>query len=220
MLINKYIFLITLFFLCSCSSQQREFLPVGSIVYYEAPADFKIPTALWEEILNPFGEVPSSELTKRKIVTKFTPVEIRLTELSRGVLQKKEIGISVPRGSASIDFAQFLGPERGSFALNIRWPEIENPDELRIWFFPRARQRRIDGEVYGSGCNKFYELNKKFKALMNKEGLRLNTTRDRHATVMSGHLIFVKESPPLTILGQITFTDSRRSELLCAAEGS
>lgn len=146
----------------------------------------------------------------------FMPVDVTLTEKNPGVLKQSSVRIHLPRGGGSIDLAKYLDDQAGSFFVSFAWPEASDPKEVQSWFVSRARKRRLDNELWGAGCNKFFRITSGLQKALAGGGLKANTTRNRHLTVLGGHFLFATRRDSQTnFLAQVTFTDSRHKNLLC-----
>lgn len=163
--------------------------------------DVKIPTKIWDH----FGE-----FTGKDSIT-FSSVKVRLVEKTPGVLVEPEVEIKLPRGGGQIDLSQFVVDKQGTFRVFFDLEEMTDEKELKAYFISRARKRKIDGEVWGAGCNKYMNIKPFMTGAGQKTGIEVNTTRLRHLSVLGGTFFF--SSGPLVT--QVTLTDSKQSHLFC-----
>jgi hypothetical protein len=75
----------------------------------------------------------------------------------------------------------------------------------------------LDDRVFGAGCNKYFDITVKFLEMMKTEGIKANTTRQRHVTLLAGHYIFSVIKDNRIHVTQVTITDSQNKNLLCEA---
>lgn len=148
-------------------------------------------------------------------IVQFTPAEIELKEKNPGVLSHPQIRIQLPRGGGVVDFANFKGKNPGSFYLKINLPEVADPTTAKVYFYSLAKKRKIEDEVYGSGCRSLIDITQKFWAESKKDGIKANSTRDRHATLLGGRFFFTYNTGRELQVSQVTFIDSDRKDLSC-----
>lgn len=165
-------------------------------------ADIRIPSAIWTQI----GGVEGKDNVT------FAPLKVRLVQKTAGTLIEPEIEIRLPRGGGTIDLSQFVRGESGTFRVYFEFEDDLNPETFRAYFVSRARQRKIDGEVWGAGCRKYMAIENFILKEASKKGLEVNVTRNRHDTVLGGSFIFAVAQRQVT---QVTFTDSHQPQLFC-----
>lgn len=194
--------------------------PVQEVHVDEIPEDIRVPVKMWEAIeaipsdaLIP-QEVADNDLLTNRGTTLFSPLTVILKEHNPQVLDQPEIKIFLPSGGGQIDLATYLGREPGSFYVKFEWPEWTEVKEIYSFYVSRARKRKLDGVVYGVGCNKFVDISTKVNK-NNESGIKVNTTRERHTTVLGGHFVFSAKKDNQTFLTQVTFVDSDNKNLFC-----
>lgn len=209
----------------------------------EIPEDIRIPAKLWDEIegvgVDAHGAPNGHEAPKEaehkeasgghgdgkegaggqgisaKKPILFSPLTIIITANNAGVLLHHEIRIAFPRGGGQIDLSKWVTGETGSFFVRFEWPEWAEAKDIKSYFVSRAKMRKLDGEVYGSGCNKYLDLTGGLSRENSKNGLKVNVTRARHSTVLGGHFIFSAQKDNQIFLTQVTFVDSSNTNLFC-----
>lgn len=226
----KYIGLIVLLLLAACHKSEEEHTHhVKEVVVDEIPEDIKIPVKLWEKIerlsqtseLMPQGDAQEGEGEKDELLANrgvilFSPVTVVLKESNPQVLESPEIKIVLPRGGGQIDLAQYLGPQPGSFFVKFVWPDDwKEMRTVQSYYVSRGRKRKLDSDVYGVGCNKYLDLTSQLAKHNAGEGIKVNTTRDRHTTVLAGHFIFSGKKDSQVFLSQVSFVDSKNPQLMC-----
>lgn len=169
--------------------------------------DIKVPTKMWEVI-----EADQKQKAEQNLT--FAPIKVRFVEKNPGVLVDHEFQVELPRGGGEIDLSQFVKDGQGTFRVFFEVEEMKEANDIKVFFISRAKKRKIDGEVWGAGCKKFFDI----KSYLEKEGLtkgiEVNTTRSRHLSVLGGTFIFAAGHQ----ISQVTFKDSLQSHLFCGTE--
>ena len=168
----------------------------------EMGTDVRIPSEIWKKI---GGEEGKDTVT-------FSPLKVRLVEKTAGTLIEPEIEIHMPRGGGEIDLSQFVKNQTGTFQVYFVFEDEPDAEKFQAYFVSRARKRKIDGEVWGAGCNKYMDLKNFILKDAKKKGIEVNVTRNRHDTVLGGSFVFALASRQVT---QVTFTDSSQPHLFC-----
>lgn len=171
-------------------------------------ADFKIPSSLWDKIEG------SQEDSKKTIV--FVPIRVKFYEKTPGVLSVKESNLQFPRGGGVLDLSEIVSGTTGTFYFQVTMED--EYESIKVYYLSNARKRKIDGSVYGVGCNKYLDISKKFWSEMKSGGLKINTYRNSHTTLLSGHFIFVASRENQIHVTQLTFQDSEKNYLLCSGD--
>ncbi len=169
----------------------------------ESGADVKVPIQIWEQ----FGNVGGKESIS------FSAIQVRLVEKTPGILVEPEIEIKFPRGGGEIDLANFVKDESGTFRVFFDLEEVASDDKMKAYFISGARKRKLDGEVWGAGCNKYMDIKKFILGAGKTKGIEVNTNRSRHDSVLGGTFFFASGNQ----ITQVTFKDSKRADLFCAA---
>lgn len=183
----------------------------------ELPTDFKIPAKIWELIEFIPAIKSGAESSNRGIF--YSSIKVYLTEKNTHIIKSPAFVIDFPRGGGAVDLANYLTGDPGTFFIGFELPEEFNEGKnLKVLYLSHARMRKIDDRVYGAGCNKYFDITNKFMQMMNTEGIKANTTRQRHVSLLAGHYIFsiVKESQ--VFLTQVSIQDSRYKNLLCEVQ--
>lgn len=147
----------------------------------------------------------------------FSEVTVYLVEKNDNVLKKPAFKISFPRGGGEVDLSQFTGISNGTFYVGFDFPEFTEAQDKKVIFVSQSKKRKIDDEVYGLGCNQFADITNKYFEMMPKMGLKVNTTRDRHLSVLGGHFLFSAHKGNTIYVSQVTFKDSTKNFLFCEA---
>lgn len=181
--------------------------------------DIRIPTRAWD-LLEGKAEEPAETGEHESAVTPnkefvFAEIVVFLKEKNPGVLRSPAIKILLPRGGGEIDLADYMGISPGTFFVGFEFPEFTEATEKKVLFVSRARKRRVDEVVFGAGCNQFFDISKKFFEQMKSEGVKVNTTRERHLSVLGGTFLFSAIKGNTVYVSQVSFTDSKHTHLFC-----
>lgn len=179
----------------------HQFAFAKTIEMTEWGADVKIPQKIWDQ----FGNVGGKEQMS------FSAIQVRLVEKNPGVLIDPEVVIKFPRGGGEIDLAQVVKDQAGTFRVYFDLEEVASDDKMKAYFISQARKRKIDGEVWGAGCNKYMDIKKFILGAGKDHGIEVNTSRSRHDSVLGGTFFFASG----TQITQITFKDSKQAHLFC-----
>lgn len=179
----------------------------------DTPGDFKIPVALWEDI--EAQPKHGDEMVENKSSIIFAPLRVFLIEKNAGVLVKPRVQVDFPRGGGVLDLSEFTTAVEGSFYFGLEIPGIAGLTNLRVFYLSEARKRKIDGEIYGAGCQTYMDISARLNQEMLKEGLKVNTVRNRHTSVLAGNFILTAQKDKRTLVTQVHIVDSKNSNLLC-----
>ncbi len=183
----------------------------------DLPSDFKMPASIWNLVEKQQDEKATTEASNAGIF--YSTAKVFLTEKNPDILKNPAIEIELPRGGGSIDLANLLSGNQGSFYVGFELPEeITTGNNFKAIYLSDARKRKIDNRIFGAGCNQYLDITTKFLQMMKSEGIKVNTTRQRHATVLAGHFIFSAMKDNRIYITQVHLTDSRYKNLLCEAQ--
>jgi hypothetical protein len=174
----------------------------------ETPDEIQVPSKIWDLLFKD----SKAQLT-------FVPMQLELIEKNPGVLLEPKMQFAFPRGGGAIDLSRVLGKRQGSFYVRFKFETDLSSDTRKVFFVSQARQRRLEGELVGSGCRKFMEIQAGLERADKHGGLLVNTTRFRHLSVIGGSFVFAVNSSSGSQkevrVSQVSFTDSRHSEYFC-----
>lgn len=145
----------------------------------------------------------------------FNEVKVLLTEKNPGIIRDKSVTLAFARGGGEIDLAQYVTENQGSFYVGFEFPEMEETEIKKVLFISHARKRKIDNQIFGAGCNEFYDITARFLKEMKGEGIKVNTTRKRHVSVLGGTFVISAQKGKQHYVTQVTFNDSSSPQLLC-----
>lgn len=183
----------------------------------ELPEDFKIPAHVWT-LIEKSSDMEEPEVDVKNMQASYSNVKVFLTEKNEKVLRNPSYLIELPRGGGEVDLAQYLTGRQGSFYLGFELPaEFHEGSNFKVIYISDGRRRKLEDRIYGAGCNQYLDITPKFLEMMKGEGLKANTTRQRHATVLAGRYIFSAIKDHRVLMSQVTITDSDHNNLLCEA---
>jgi hypothetical protein len=222
---------ILLFFgltLVSCKKEPEAEVPYRLGGVEKTSKEFVIPRALREHIEQDylqFLKAQKSALTLSdkdvldRIPREFLDVTVYFRSSGTGVLVD-HTKFELPRGGGEIDLKDYVKGSKGSFYMKVAAQRSSEPEhkveDLRVYFLSDSKERKIQGEKYGSGCKTFMDVTHFINKENNKEGLQLNAAGQRYLSVIAGTFYFVEfdESRKLYIAA-VRISDSRYPELLC-----
>jgi hypothetical protein len=178
----------------------------------DLPEDFIVPNVVWNVMVE--KKTDDQVKSKPKPIL-YTFVKVFLKEKNEKVLKSPILGFEFTRGGGELDLATIKGAKPGSFFLGFEMPEFEGAQSQRVLFISQSKKRKVEGEILGSGCNKVLDITAEVLKGNKEQGIKINTTRDRHTSILAGHMIFIAETEKNWLLSQVTFLDSSRADLLC-----
>lgn len=167
----------------------------------ESGADIKVPAEIWKKI----------NIIEGRDTMTYASVQVRLIEKTPGVLVDPEVIIKFPRGGGRIDLSKFVRDVQGTFKVFFDLEGLEDEDKVNVFFISGARKRKIDGSIWGAGCNKYMDIKSFILGDGKAKGIEVNTTRSRHLSVLGGSFFFSVRNQ----VTQVTFTDSEQPHLFC-----
>ncbi len=199
----------------------------------EVTGDFTIPSRIWDEILgievkknathaegaatskDEHGGGGGGSKKSAEPLISFNEMKVVLTEKNPNVLNEKSYTIQFPRGGGFLDLAKYVSNQNGSFYIHFQLPGDDKADQIKAFFVSKAKKRKLDGEVWGSGCKSAVEISSFYKKAISTGKFEVNTTRDRHLSLIGGHFIVSVNDGKQIKVTQVTIYDSRRADLMC-----
>lgn len=223
-----------LVFLSACTKTPGYHREEYKIIKFEdVPPDLKIPTKAWDmlsfkAVEGAHGEHAEGggdgghgggegkkESGNKEIV--FADVSVFLVDKNPGILKDEAMKFELPRGGGEIDLSQYLNNRQGSFYVGFEFPSFTEAKQSKVLFISHARKRKLGESVYGAGCNQILDITTKFNLAMQGEGLKVNTTRERHISVLGGTFLFSAEKGDTIYVAQVSFVDPEHKNLFCEA---
>lgn len=207
---NKIIsFALLILMMSGCTKHEQFVIPEDEVTFVDQlPDDFAVPERVWDSMK------PKTAEEKEKPIL-YTSVKVFLKEKNKDVLKKPVQAYEFSRGGGELDLSTVLGSKPGTFFLSFELPEFENALQKKAFFISQSRKRKVEGEILGSGCHKILDISSELYKEIKDGGIKINTTRARHDSILGGHLIFLGETEKNWFLTQVTFFDSSRSDLFC-----
>lgn len=191
----------------------------------EIPKDIKVPLEMWDvlaggaqEAATPKKEGEGGEAAPADDSYVFADVKIILKEKNPGIIKNEEVEIQFPRGGGQVDLADYVLDQRGSYYVKFEFPSFDEAKARKVIFISHSRKRRLGDQIFGSGCHEFFDITDRFLKEMKGEGLKVNTTRARDVSVLSGSFILMAKKDGQSYITQVTFTDSGHTDLLCPVQ--
>lgn len=201
-----------------CASASEEKLPLEEKPARLSGRDVKIPKALTKKIEEDYQKflVQQQVLTKQPIRRQLFKISVEMVQRRPGPLVEN-VRVTAPLGGGVVDLSEFVTPLKGSFQVKILATKEDGsaPTEIQVYFVSKAKQRKIDKETFGSGCNKFMDITAYFTSKMSAAGFEVYTAEQRYLSVLGGTFVLVGFEKDDLLVGSLTFTDPRYPNLLC-----
>nr|BFD68248.1 hypothetical protein HAGR004_32700 [Bdellovibrio sp. HAGR004] len=178
----------------------------------DLPDEVKIPRQAWDLMEFKTSAEGAAVVSKNLI---FSEVNVFLVEKNPGVVEGEALKIALPKGGGTIDLSRFITGKRGTFYVGFEFPAFADATNKKVLFVSKARKRRIGSEVFGAGCNQFFDISNEFFKKMQAEGLKVNSTQERHLSVLGGNFLFAAEKDTDVYLAQVKFTNTQLPQYFC-----
>ena len=142
-------------------------------------------------------------------------VNIYLYDKNPEVVIGSAVKIELPKGGGKIDLADYISEVSGSFYFRIEYPAFTGSTAQKVIFQSKTRKRRLDEKVWGAGCDQILDITSLFLKTMSKDGLKVNSNRQRHVTVLGGTFFLSAETESGFSVAQVTIQDTRHQNLFC-----
>lgn len=180
--------------------------------------DVKVPKALVQQLEADYhaylkkNQFPDKDNIQRHLLN----LSVELTQKHKAALND-DVRVIAPTGGGVIDLSDFVTTARGAFKSKIvvHTEDGGEPEGLRLFYISHAKERRIDGEDFGAGCNKYMEISSYYNSRGNQDGFELYTANQRYLSVIGGAFVAVSFSREALSVGTLSFTDSRYPGILC-----
>lgn len=178
----------------------------------DLPKEVKVPRQAWDLMEFKSTAEGAAAVSKNLI---FSEVNVFLVEKNPGVVEGEALKIALPKGGGTIDLSRFITGQRGTFYVGFEFPAFAEATGKKVLFVSKARKRRIGSEVFGAGCNQFFDITEEFFKKMQAEGLKVNNTQERHLSVLGGSFLFAAEKGTDVYLAQVKFTNTQLPQYFC-----
>lgn len=185
-----------------------------NVKFEDVPDDIRIPSKAWEllELRSP----EMKNITASNVV--FSEVSVFLVEKNPGIVNGQAVKILLPKGGGTVDLSRFISDKKGSFYVGFDFPEFAEAKAKKVLFVSGTRKRKIGGQIYGAGCNQFFDITERFFKEMKGEGLKVNTTQERYISVLGGTFLFSAQKDKDVHVAQVTFVQSEFLPLFCGEQ--
>ena len=205
-LLAGFLFCLTLI---SCSKHDNE-AHVTVIKKDEISQDVKIPKLFFEKI----SEEIKIESAVLEPVFLFAPLSVSFISENNQVLEK-ETRLNYLNGGGLVDLSKIISGQ-GSYYMYFPKEQFESLPELtHLYYVSSVPVQKIGKEVFGLGCGRWVDLQKKFKNFQKNDFLKLNTTDLRHLYASAGTYIFVFRKSNQVYLTHLKVTDSTNKKIFC-----
>jgi hypothetical protein len=182
------------------------------IVNNSIATDFKVPTAIFDEIKKQLG--PDMKSEPEYI---FTDIEVEIKSDQKFVLSQPRYLFKFPNGGGELDLKNYVTGE-GSFYLHFPAKQFESKPPLEFLFYlSDAPKKKIRDNEFGLGCGQWVDLKPKFESLQKPDFLKLNTVEQTYVHVLSGQYIFVFKKGIQYQIAHLNIYDSRYRDQMCTA---
>jgi hypothetical protein len=174
----------------------------------------RVPRALIERVEREYRHEtkrPAEEPVKHELVA----AVVDLTSIKPGTLNDDARWLMAPGGGA-FDFSGVVEGQPGSFNLKLsaRDQAGEPVKFTHLYYVPRSKVRRLDGETFGDGCGKVFELTGAWRKRF-AHGIDLYTAGQRYLSTVGGTFLVAAFGEKVLQVAHVTFTDSRYPQLIC-----
>lgn len=217
MIIQGFLIVVLILTLAVSSNTQANDSNTHVIDIRDTPKDFKIPTKLWDLLLDikTSSNIESDEKQKNEKLIVWLPLQVLFKAKASGTLIHDLIEYNFPRGGGSIDLSKVINGDKGTFFVKFNVGEFASQESVKVYFISNAKKRRFENEVFGAGCNVYYDVTDAVMKSLSIEGIKFNVTNNRHISALSGHFIFVHTEKDKVYLSHMEFTDSQNRDYLC-----
>lgn len=152
--------------------------------------------------------------------TTIADVILYLEDITEGVVKDGPVKILLPKGGGEIDLSDYITDVDGSFYFRLEFLPFESvsASSSKVIFQSKSRRRQLENKVWGAGCNQILDVTKIFLSTMSKKGLKVNSNRQRHVTVLGGTFFFSAQTETGFSVAQVTIKDSKNKHLFCGAK--
>ncbi len=188
----------------------------------DLPKEIKVPSVIWDlleekKVIDSHGKItPNTEVSNRFEENVFVGIGVKLKEKSLGVLGGKNLELKSPKSGLSIDLANYVKLDKGTFIFSFDPDYKLDPQATQVLFLSQSLARNENNQSLGSGCGKFYDVTKSYLKKIRENGIEVNVTDGRHVSFLAGtFFIRVSHEKGVRALSQLTITDSSHPELQC-----
>lgn len=211
---NLFFFLFLVFiFGCDKFNFNKESHSEESVIEIaNTGSDIWLPSKLWQSIMSD-SEV--SQFADDSSLVEFTSIRVQLSEHNFGLLKRPKLIFELENGGGQLDLDQIINDINGSFNLNFKLHHEEPLEQLKVFFVNRARQRKVNGEIWGLPCYTYVDLTNFFQKEAFKKGILVNTYKLRHLNLILGDFIFSYKKEGKSYITRASFASSKKDYFVC-----
>jgi hypothetical protein len=184
----------------------------------QSSRDVKVPNRLVKTIETDYRtfmktmKMPEGTAITRELLN----VYVDLTQARAAALQEN-VRILTPVGGGVIDLQEFVTPLKGAFRARIVFerPRGEALKNIRVYYISRGERRNLDGDTFGAGCGRYFDITEYFNKKLTRDGVELFTADQRYVSVLAGTIVLVSFEREALHVGSVTFEDARYPALQC-----
>ena len=226
----RSILLVSFFIVNACLGDKSSDKPKVYEKGYSSRSDrdILIPKQVIQEVEKVFlagfrRENPKSDLTDAQVTAQlprqYFTFEVSLEPKNMGSALDHNYQFLFPKGGGVIDLKDYIKPGKGSFRVRIEIKEdkfIETGfSDLKVYFLPQSKQRRLEGRNFGGGCGKVVDITSYFKNMIMTEGVEVNATKLRYLSVLHGTFFMTIYHQGNLFMTSLSFEDSRYPQHSC-----
>lgn len=222
-MLRFFLSVVTFLVLVGCSSEPPAWKKnrFAEVRVTEPLSRHHLPRGLWKMIRGVLYEEESDPASDKDdgygspLPSIFVPLKVYFIEKNEGILERGNTVVQLAAGGGDLDLSEVIRDKRGSFYLAVEFlPEMEDV-KRRVFFLSDGKQRRIDADVVGAGCDVYFDISKAFTRAMKKVGFLLNTSDGRHVSALAGTYFFAAAKGDKLYLSALRIKDSKYKSLQC-----
>jgi hypothetical protein len=207
---------MTVFLVTAHAASEESVSDLAEHAARNSSRDVKVPRQLVHTLESEYrafldkNGVSEKEGLKRKLLN----MSVDLTQKHPVALHENS-RILTPLGGGVVDLCDYVTPLKGGFNLKINAKKEDGSDisGLRMFYVSNGKTRKVDGNEFGAGCDKYMEITSFFHR--KGKGFDLYTAGQRYLSVMAGTFVAVVFEREALYVGSLTFTDSRYPDVMC-----
>ena len=143
-------------------------------------------------------------------------IKVYLSENQYGILGGQDYQLEYGPGGGDLDLKDYVKEDIGSFTVKIGLDvAFEEAKEAYVFYWGNGKRREVDGDVYGSQCERVFDLTGYFKGHVFTDGIVVTTHKKKYVTLLAGTYVFVVKQEGYLYISQLTVRDSRYAVLHC-----
>ena len=176
----------------------------------------KIDFVEHQKKINPDSTIPITEVLN-KMLRRYLSIEVDVW--SESDLISRPILFEIPKGGGVIDFQSFIPLTPGKFEMQVklknRGEDVSSSKEVKVYFVSNSIQRKIDKEIFGNGCDSYYDVTTFFREKLSSKNSVFFTKDQRYLSFLAGTYVFTLFGADEINIATLSFEDSRFQPLQC-----